>query len=630
MRKQCKTGVMAFAFLLVAASAMVQPEKAEAKENKKVTATLKNGTLTIKGKGALKKNTKIKNKKKIKKIIVKKGVTSLPIGAFENCKNVKNVTIAASVKSIGQKAFAGCEKMQKLTLPGDFKVKKIYGDDGYYFIGAKADTVIFRSKLNLDVVPAVEANNYVVSKKDPKYQSKNGVIYSKDGKSIVRVPFSRTELVVEEGTEEFCLQSILYCRPDYEGDPAFTTQLTKITLPTTLKTINADKYLADSYNEESTLAEVTVLSKQIDGKSLSVLLHNLPELKEETLMKQLPDQITVVDDMYVTKDGTLLSYIGKAGVITVPQNVKIIGVGAFNYCGTLEKVVLPEGLVEIGESAFECCYDTNDIDKCWEINIPETVSVIGDFAFCVANIDTITLPKNIQYIGNYALASSRIKTLILPEGMKEVPTGLCNGCSYLKSVSIPNSVVKIGERAFSDCRIEPITFGDTLREIGANAFDGIPWASITIPATITKIGAGAFSCYDNTLLKSRTVRIEGSSKNIGSDAFRSVSTILTYTKSAKENKTDLSLDSRTYLKKKGKNRLEFSWHKVTGVTGYQVVFASDEKCKKVIKKVTVKKNKTSATTSYKGKNQEVYGKIRPYKTVNGKKVFGRWSEVACL
>ena len=629
MRKQCKIGVMAFAFLLVAASAIAQPEKAEAKGNKKVTATLKKGTLTIKGKGALKKNTKIKNKKKIKKIVVKKGITSLPIGAFENCKNVKNVTIATSVESIGQNAFAGCEKIQKITLPGDFKVKKIYGDDGYYFIGVKADTVAFHSKLNLDIIPAVEANNYVVSKKDPKYQSKNGVIYSKDGKSIVRVPFSRTELVVEEGTEEFCIQSVLYCRPDYEGDPAFTTQLKKITLPTTLKTINADKYLADSYNEDSTLAEVIILSKQLDGKSLSVLLHNLPELKVETLRKQLPEQITVVDDLYITKDGTLLSYTGKAGNITIPQNVKIIGVGAFNYCRTLEKVTLPEGLIEIGESAFECCYDTNDIDKCWEINIPETVSVIGDSAFCMANIDSITLPKNLQYIGSYALASSRIKTLVLPEGMKEVPTGLCNGCSYLKSVSIPNSIVKIGERAFGDCRLEPIVFGDALQEIGANAFEGVPWSSITIPSTITKIGAGAFCCYDNTLLKSRTVRIEGSSKNIGPDAFCSVSTILTYVKT-KENKTDLSLDSRTYMKKKGKNRLEFSWHKVTGVTGYQVVLASDEKCKKVIKKVTVKKNKIKATTTYKGKNQEVYAKIRPYKTVNGKKVFGRWSEVACL
>ena len=197
--------------------------------------------------------------------------------------------------------------------------------------------------------------------------------------------------------------------------------------------------------------------------------------------------------------------------------------------------------------------------------------------------------------------------------------------------NIASSIEKIGADAFMDCfHLNPFELSRNLTEISDNAFSGVPWTNINIPANIKKIGAGAFSCYDSILLPSRKVVIEGSSKNIEEDAFDSASTTLTYKKSPKENKTNLFLDSRTYYKKKGKIKLEFSWNKVTGVKGYEIVFASDEKCKKVIKKVTVKKNRTDATASYKGKNKEVYGKIRPYKMVKGKKVYGRWSEIKCL
>ena len=37
-----------------------------------------------------------------------------------------------------------------------------------------------------------------------------GVIYTKDGKGIVRVPQKRTELKIKEGCTEFNMQSVLY------------------------------------------------------------------------------------------------------------------------------------------------------------------------------------------------------------------------------------------------------------------------------------------------------------------------------------------------------------------------------------------------------------------------------------
>lgn len=67
-------------------------------------------------------------------------------------------------------------------------------------------------------VSYLSANNLVVAKNDPSYQSIEGVIYTKDGKGIVRVPQKRTELKIKEGCTEFNMQSVLYNSTDSEGD----------------------------------------------------------------------------------------------------------------------------------------------------------------------------------------------------------------------------------------------------------------------------------------------------------------------------------------------------------------------------------------------------------------------------
>ena len=89
-------------------------QKVEAKT--KVTYTLKKGTLTIKGKGAMPAKMKFRRNKKIKKVIIKKGVTSVSYEAFALCKNLNSVTIPSTVKTIGIRSFYGT-KISKITVP---------------------------------------------------------------------------------------------------------------------------------------------------------------------------------------------------------------------------------------------------------------------------------------------------------------------------------------------------------------------------------------------------------------------------------------------------------------------------------------------------------------------------------
>ena len=82
--------------------AAMAPEHVQAKSSK-VTYTVKNQVMTVKGKGMMPDNMNFGKKKKtknIKKLIVKKGVTSISEGAFKNCKKLKKLTLPSSLIKI--------------------------------------------------------------------------------------------------------------------------------------------------------------------------------------------------------------------------------------------------------------------------------------------------------------------------------------------------------------------------------------------------------------------------------------------------------------------------------------------------------------------------------------------------
>lgn len=76
----------------------------------------------------------------------------------------------------------------------------------------------------------------------------------------------------------------------------------------------------------------------------------------------------------------------------------------------------------------------------------------------------------------------------------------------------------------------------------------------------------------------------------------------------------------------GKKKLDVTWKKLSGVTGYQVQVATNRKFTKGKKTVTIKKAKTIKYRFKKlGKQKKYYVRLRAYKTVQGKRYYGSWS-----
>lgn len=256
-----------------------------------ISCSVNNGTLTLSGKGAVSPSEiKCKNTDSIKKIVVKKGITSLPMSAFHDFERVKEVVIAGSVKKIGQEALPNSKILKKVTMPGTFRLVTEWGDDRSYDLegweSTRIDTICFNTPLSLKTLSYVGSRNLIVSKNDKKYKSINGVIYSKDGKSIVRVPAYRESLTVEDGCEEFCIQSVIYAQADIEsGALIMCERLKKITLPASVKIVNASKYFSVCYSK-SNVKELTIKTDQLDSKNILLLLKHFQISDKESFLKQ--------------------------------------------------------------------------------------------------------------------------------------------------------------------------------------------------------------------------------------------------------------------------------------------------------------------------------------------------------
>ena len=82
--------------------------------------------------------------------------------------------------------------------------------------------------------------------------------------------------------------------------------------------------------------------------------------------------------------------------------------------------------------------------------------------------------------------------------------------------------------------------------------------------------------------------------------------------------------TKTYKKRK----LKVTWKRDSLATGYQVVVGTNAKVTKNKKVINVTRNKTTSKTFKKLKRgKRYYVKVRSYKKVDGKKLYGAYSKV---
>ena len=276
----------------------------------------------------------------------------------------------------------------------------------------------------------------------------------------------------------------------------------------------------------------------------------------------IPNTVTTIGDSIFVR-GTMVESL------TIPSSVTKIGTDAFlgarlkslvveegnrfydsrNNCNALidsrtntllkgsNKAFIPNGVRRIENNAFFWCYDIA------EINMPNTVTSIGDRAFGGSSLNSLKLSASLTDIGKGAFRGVPIGNIVLPNGLKTIGDKAFLGCS-LCSLKIPASVTAIGEAAFAHNKISSIvvesgnkvydsrnncnaiietktstltlgcsgtTIPTSVTVIGNYAFWGCQgMTSLNIPNSVTQIGSGAFDYCDL-----KTIKLPNSVRYIG-------------------------------------------------------------------------------------------------------------------
>lgn len=106
-----------------------------------------------------------------------------------------------------------------------------------------------------------------------------------------------------------------------------------------------------------------------------------------------------------------------------------------------------------------------------EVVFNEGLEKIGRLSFWNTSLESVTLPSTLIELGNHAFQHCCMSEVVLNEGLRKIGVGVFNQCKSLESINIPSTVTIIENRAFAECtRLREVALNE-IQSIDDNAFD---------------------------------------------------------------------------------------------------------------------------------------------------------------
>ena len=189
--------------------------------------------------------------------------------------------------------------------------------------------------------------------------------------------------------------------------------------------------------------------------------------------------------------------------IVLPNGISEIGSSAFEECWALKIISIPSTVHTIGGGAFRDC------ESLKSIALPENVKIAGGefFKNCKA-LERFEFPKGVSGLGNnyepveydsigaeFFFGCSSLKEIVIPPSVVELGYGTFAGCTSLSKIDMPSKLTKIGAEVFNECQnLETIRLPESVDEIGGSAFKGCSGLkTIALPYRITLLKSEVFA-----------------------------------------------------------------------------------------------------------------------------------------
>jgi len=290
-----------------------------------------------------------KNSKRVKRIIIPEGYTSIGEWTFRDCIDLTEIKLPESLTSIEDYSFLDCTGLTEIRLPENLTS---IGD--HAFEGCTGLTKIKLPKTLASIgydafKDCTGLAEISVDENNPLFCSFDGVLFDKAMTTLLLFPQGKKgSYSVPEGIVKIRHSAFDKC-----------VGITGISFPQSLLLI--DSY---GFNSEK-LEDITVNELNAEYNSVDGVLFD----KETISLLEYPKSKDKTD--YAVPDGTIY-----------------ITVGAFSGCKCLINIVLPEGIKLIDNYAFAKCEGLK------AITFPMSLQYIGEHVFedC-PNLETVTLSR---------------------------------------------------------------------------------------------------------------------------------------------------------------------------------------------------------------------------------------------
>ncbi len=271
------------------------------------------------------------------------------------------------------------------------------------------------------------------------------------------------EVVVPEGVEAIVKQFL-------NGH----TTVTKVTLPSTIKTIGDQAFYKTGDIEHFVIPEGCT--------SIGRIAFKYSEIKSVIIPSTVVDMSTEV-------------FIECKSLTDVVCKSPIISKQMFKSCTALENLTL-EGTVEIGEQAFHSCGPIKNV------NIPSTCTTINAYAFKNSKILSITVPSSVTTIGTeVAYGCTELKEINHHAQIAGIY--MYRDCSAVETLEIDNLVTAETYSFYGLTSLKTINLPSTLTTVGDFGFSKLGVETLIVPSSLVNLGKSVF--YSSATMKTAVV-----------------------------------------------------------------------------------------------------------------------------
>lgn len=447
--------------------------------------------------------------------------------AFAGCYSLTNITIPSSIRSIGASAFLDCKQLQSISFDPESKIESI-GYCAFANCEALTDFTIPNDFAIIQTM-AFSGCNSLESLTLSSFKTFLGNYFGADRfeDNYIHVPKSLKSVTILSGN------TIV------EGAFYGCNYLTTIIIPSGVSKIEDSAFFnCNSLKEIVIPSTVTSIGTNVFNDCDSLIIY-CEQSRPENWYDYLSDyyfdgcpvywnytanNVVNLDDFtYYLIDGeaTLIKYNGSSNNVTLSDEIyykgktyKLTGIGnrAFYNCDFIERVdymgtISQWATLDINDRSFnplamKKLYINGKLFQ--EENIVlEGIDKIGEFVFCNCDfIKTITIPNSVIEIKIGAFYyCQQLQRVIFESNSNLISIGdyAFENCESLLNIIIRNNVKSIGYAAFAYCSLlQNVNFEQEskLEYIGDYAFCETPLTRITIPKSVTVIGDFAFlNCF---------------------------------------------------------------------------------------------------------------------------------------